>query len=141
MISPFILRFIKVVQLSFSVIGEITEDDRGLHSSPSCSSLPLTWLSRSAKFISLGCAHVPKLLASGRHDSRLAYIVMQLYGPNISVLRRQQPSHRFSMTTTCALGMQMLRAIREVALSLLALVLIPFFPLKDLCARANKITR
>jgi len=60
------------------------------------------------------CAHVPHLVAAGRHEERINYIAMELLGENLSILRRKQASHRFSVITTCALGMQMVRALREV---------------------------
>jgi tau tubulin kinase len=61
-----------------------------------------------------GCKYVPHLLNSGRHEDRVNYIVMDLLGENLSVLRRKQASHHFSLLCTLMLGMQMLRAIKEV---------------------------
>ena len=41
-------------------------------------------------------------------------MVMELLGSNISELRRKQLNQKFSMLTTCKLGVQMLRAIQAV---------------------------
>ena len=41
-------------------------------------------------------------------------MVMELLGDNISELRRKQPGGKFSLLTTCKLGMQMLRALEAV---------------------------
>jgi serine/threonine protein kinase len=60
------------------------------------------------------CRYVPRLLATGRHRDQVNYIVLELLGENLSTLRRRMPEHKFSMVTTALLGMQMLRAIKEV---------------------------
>lgn len=39
---------------------------------------------------------------------------MELLGENLSNLRRQQPTHNFSLLTTLMLARQMLRCLREV---------------------------
>lgn len=61
-----------------------------------------------------GAKFVPHLLASGRHADSVNYMVMELLGDNLSVLRRRQANHRFSLLTTMQLGIQMLRALKEV---------------------------
>jgi len=61
-----------------------------------------------------GAHYVPRLISSGRHNDMVNFIVMELLGENLSVLRRRQPTHKFSKLTTMALGLQMLRAIKEV---------------------------
>jgi len=60
------------------------------------------------------CKYAPQLLNSGRHEDRVNYIVMNLLGENLSNLRRKQTSHRFSLQCTLMLGMQMLRALKEI---------------------------
>eukprot|EP01128_Nolandella_sp_AFSM9_P000619 TRINITY_DN10770_c0_g1_i1.p1 TRINITY_DN10770_c0_g1~~TRINITY_DN10770_c0_g1_i1.p1 ORF type:complete len:386 (-),score=67.45 TRINITY_DN10770_c0_g1_i1:108-1265(-) len=60
------------------------------------------------------CKHAPKLLSSGRHEEEVNYLAMELYGENISTLRRTQATKRFSLLTTCSIAMQMLRALREI---------------------------
>jgi serine/threonine protein kinase len=56
---------------------------------------------------------VVQFITCGRHND-YNYMVMELLGENISELRRKQPGGKFSMLTTCKLGMQMLRAIEAV---------------------------
>lgn len=60
------------------------------------------------------CKYVPRLIACGKHLSKMNYIAMELLGENISNLRRKQSSHTFSLLTTVMLARQMLRCIREV---------------------------
>lgn len=59
------------------------------------------------------CPWVVQFITCGRHND-YNYMVMELLGENISELRRKQPGGKFSMLTTCKLGMQMLRAIEAV---------------------------
>uniref|UniRef100_A0A6B2L871 non-specific serine/threonine protein kinase n=1 Tax=Arcella intermedia TaxID=1963864 RepID=A0A6B2L871_9EUKA len=61
-----------------------------------------------------GCKYVPKILNSGRHEDKVNFIVMDLLGENLSALRRRATNQTFSLLTTLMLGMQMLRAIKEV---------------------------
>jgi len=61
-----------------------------------------------------GCKYVPHVANSGRHEDRINYIVMELLGENLSILRRRQSTHHFSLLSTLMLGMQMLRAVKEV---------------------------
>ncbi|KAJ3370815.1 Tau-tubulin kinase 2 [Allomyces arbusculus] len=42
------------------------------------------------------------------------YMVMSLHGANLSDLRKRQPDHRFSLSTTALLGRQMIAALREL---------------------------
>lgn len=39
---------------------------------------------------------------------------MELLGPNLNDLRRKQPAFTFDIKTTMAIGIYMLRAIREI---------------------------
>jgi serine/threonine protein kinase len=39
---------------------------------------------------------------------------MDLYADNLSSLRRKQPDHRFSLTTTALLAIQTIRSVKEV---------------------------
>jgi len=71
-------------------------------------------LNGESSFVSDRAKYVPKILNSGRHNDMVSYMVLELLGENLSVLRRKQQNHRFSLLTTMALGMQMLRAIKEV---------------------------
>ncbi|KAL6046385.1 Tau-tubulin kinase Asator [Balamuthia mandrillaris] len=59
------------------------------------------------------CPWVVQFITCGRHND-YNYMVMELLGDNISEFRRKQPSQKFSLLTTCKLGMQMLRAIEAV---------------------------
>ncbi|KAL6054012.1 Tau-tubulin kinase Asator like protein [Balamuthia mandrillaris] len=59
------------------------------------------------------CPWVVPYITCGRHGE-YNYMVMELLGDNISELRRKQPGQKFSILTTCKLGMQMLRAIEAV---------------------------
>jgi len=59
------------------------------------------------------CRHVPHIVAAGRHEDKINYIAMELLGENLSVLRRKQSTHRFSIMTTCALGMQVPPSLRR----------------------------
>jgi len=61
-----------------------------------------------------GCKYVSQSLANGRHGNQMDYVVMPLLGDNLGNLRRKAADHRFSLRTTMQLGMQMLRAIKEV---------------------------
>lgn len=49
-------------------------------------------------------------IACGRHHD-FHYMVMDLLGDNLSDLRRKQPGAKFSMMTTCRLGIQMIKAL------------------------------
>eukprot|EP01125_Pyxidicula_operculata_P004186 TRINITY_DN1614_c0_g1_i2.p1 TRINITY_DN1614_c0_g1~~TRINITY_DN1614_c0_g1_i2.p1 ORF type:complete len:331 (+),score=35.13 TRINITY_DN1614_c0_g1_i2:117-1109(+) len=60
------------------------------------------------------CKYVPHLIACGKHEERVNYFAMELLGENLSILRRRQTSHHFSITTTVMLGIQMIRALKEV---------------------------
>ena len=71
----------------------------------------LTTLSNKL-FIS-ACPWVVQFITCGRHND-YNYMVMELLGENISELRRKQPGGKFSLLTTCKLGIQMLRAIEAV---------------------------
>ncbi|KAJ3356868.1 Tau-tubulin kinase 2 [Allomyces javanicus] len=42
------------------------------------------------------------------------YMIMSLHGANLSDLRKRQPDHRFSLSTTALLGRQMIAALREL---------------------------
>jgi len=56
------------------------------------------------------CPFVCRYHQFGRHDD-FYFVVMQLLGENLSVLRKRQPGKRFTIGTTCRLGVQMVRAI------------------------------
>lgn len=56
------------------------------------------------------CPFVCRYQQFGRHEE-FHFVVMELLGENLSVLRKQQPGKRFSVGTTMRLGMQMVRAI------------------------------
>eukprot|EP01087_Luapelamoeba_hula_P019133 TRINITY_DN6297_c0_g1_i3.p1 TRINITY_DN6297_c0_g1~~TRINITY_DN6297_c0_g1_i3.p1 ORF type:complete len:863 (+),score=103.72 TRINITY_DN6297_c0_g1_i3:290-2878(+) len=59
------------------------------------------------------CPWVVQFKTCGRHND-VNYMVMELLGSNLSELRRKQTNQKFSMLTTCKLGVQMLRAIQSV---------------------------
>jgi serine/threonine protein kinase len=61
-----------------------------------------------------GCKYVPRLLSTGRHKDQVNYMIMDLYADNLSSLRRKQPDHRFSLTTTALLAIQTIRSVKEV---------------------------
>jgi len=61
-----------------------------------------------------GCQHIPIVLSSGFHDRQVHYFVMELLGENLSLLRRKQETHAFSLKCTCALAMQMLKGVKQV---------------------------
>ncbi|KAJ3359638.1 Tau-tubulin kinase 2, partial [Allomyces javanicus] len=42
------------------------------------------------------------------------FMVMSLHGANLSDLRKRQPDHRFSLSTTALLGRQMIASLREL---------------------------
>jgi tau tubulin kinase len=67
----------------------------------------------SAHMNALACPWVVQFITCGRHND-YNYMVMELLGENISELRRKQPGTKFSILTTCKLGMQMLRALEAV---------------------------
>ncbi|KRZ60172.1 Tau-tubulin kinase 1 [Trichinella nativa] len=63
------------------------------------------------------------LLSKKKHALRLydqgtvnnsAFIVMQLTGPNLSILRHQMPNHRFSIKTVCFIGIQVVEALEDL---------------------------
>lgn len=56
------------------------------------------------------CPFVCRYQQFGRHEE-FHFVVMELLGENLSVLRKRQPGKRFSIGTTMRLGMQMVRAI------------------------------
>lgn len=56
------------------------------------------------------CPFVCRYQQFGRHEE-FHFVVMELLGENLSVLRKKQPGKRFSVGTTMRLGMQMVRAI------------------------------
>lgn len=56
------------------------------------------------------CPFVCRYQQFGRHEE-FHFVVMELLGENLSVLRKRQPGKRFSVGTTMRLGMQMVRAI------------------------------
>jgi len=56
------------------------------------------------------CPFVCRYQQFGRHDD-FHFVVMELLGENLSVLRKRQPGKKFSVGTTMRLGMQMVRAI------------------------------
>jgi len=63
----------------------------------------------------LSCKYVPHLKSSSiEEDKNINYITMELFGENLSNLRRKQEGTVFSVTTTIMLARQMLRCIREV---------------------------
>ncbi len=49
----------------------------------------------------------------GRTDD-FAFVVMTLVGENLSELRKNQVGQRFSIATTCLIGVQLVEAIRCV---------------------------
>jgi serine/threonine protein kinase len=63
---------------------------------------------------SIGCKYTPKLLDSGKHEGKVNFIVLDLFGDNLATLRRRQRKKRFSLLTTLMLGRQMLRCLKEV---------------------------
>ncbi|KRZ18016.1 Tau-tubulin kinase 1 [Trichinella zimbabwensis] len=63
------------------------------------------------------------LLSDKKHALRLydqgmvnnfAFIVMQLTGPNLSILRQQMPNRRFSIKTVCFIGIQVVEALKDL---------------------------
>lgn len=60
------------------------------------------------------CKYVPKVITSSFQQEKINYIVMELYGENLSNLRRKQRDATFSLTTMCMLGRQILRCLKEV---------------------------
>lgn len=61
-----------------------------------------------------GCKHIPIVLGSGFHDSTIHYMVMELLGDNLSLLRRRQETHAFSLRCTSAIAIQMLKGLKAV---------------------------
>eukprot|EP00658_Telonema_sp_P-2_P082968 TRINITY_DN886_c0_g1_i2.p1 TRINITY_DN886_c0_g1~~TRINITY_DN886_c0_g1_i2.p1 ORF type:complete len:549 (-),score=126.15 TRINITY_DN886_c0_g1_i2:403-2049(-) len=59
------------------------------------------------------CPFVCRYYQFGRHGD-FYFVVMQLLGENLSVLRKRQPGKRFAIGTTCRLGVQMLSAIESM---------------------------
>eukprot|EP00656_Telonema_subtile_P051063 TRINITY_DN6782_c0_g1_i1.p1 TRINITY_DN6782_c0_g1~~TRINITY_DN6782_c0_g1_i1.p1 ORF type:complete len:517 (-),score=113.22 TRINITY_DN6782_c0_g1_i1:54-1604(-) len=59
------------------------------------------------------CPFVCRYHQFGRHED-FYFVVMQLLGENLSVLRKRQPGKRFTIGTTCRLGVQMLSAIENM---------------------------
>lgn len=59
------------------------------------------------------CPFVCRYHQFGRHGD-FYFVVMQLLGENLSVLRKRQPGKRFGIGTTCRLGVQMLSAIENM---------------------------
>jgi len=57
--------------------------------------------------------YLPKILSTGKHEN-LNFFVMPLYGVSIAGIRKKEESNKFSLITSLMLGMQMLRAIREI---------------------------
>lgn len=60
--------------------------------------------------------YVPHLKQSciNQENSKINYIVMELFGENLSNIRRKQQGYLFSLPSTIMLARQMLRCIREV---------------------------
>ncbi|KAJ3371683.1 Tau-tubulin kinase 2 [Allomyces arbusculus] len=70
-----------------------------------------------------GCLYVSHLYGHGvlpAPESAAAdaapqmFMVMSLHGANLSDLRKRQPDHRFSLSTTALLGRQMIASLREL---------------------------
>lgn len=59
------------------------------------------------------CPFVCRYHQFGHHED-FYFVVMQLLGENLSVLRKRQPGKRFTIGTTCRLGVQMLSAIENM---------------------------
>jgi len=52
-----------------------------------------------------GIVHIPRLIASGTEAGK-TYIVMELLGKNLHVLRKESPGSHFSVATTLGIGLQ-----------------------------------
>ena len=59
------------------------------------------------------CPDVARLIELGK-DASCSYLVMTLFGENISELRRMTPTKRFSLRMTALLGLQLVEAIRRM---------------------------
>ncbi|KAJ6236084.1 hypothetical protein M0813_03538 [Anaeramoeba flamelloides] len=57
--------------------------------------------------------YVPRFIYCGR-NVEYNYLIMELLGKNLSVIRRNQPERKFSIATTCRLGIEMLKAIEQM---------------------------
>ncbi|KAL1519552.1 hypothetical protein AB1Y20_023067 [Prymnesium parvum] len=60
-----------------------------------------------------GCPSVARYIELGK-DAGCSYLVMTLFGENLSELRRLTPSKRFSLRTTALLGLQLLNCIHNM---------------------------
>jgi len=63
------------------------------------------------------CPHVTRLLSCGKfrgRDCEWNYMVMDLFGENLSELRKQQEGGRFDVVTTLRIGVRFLSLIEEV---------------------------
>ncbi|TPX62305.1 hypothetical protein PhCBS80983_g00590 [Powellomyces hirtus] len=79
------------------------------------SATPSPWV---ADFIAAGKFAVERSAARGKErgvgGGVYSYLVMRLLGPNLSDIRRTTPTHRFSLTATSHLAVQMLHALETL---------------------------
>ncbi|KNE56783.1 CK1/TTBK protein kinase [Allomyces macrogynus ATCC 38327] len=61
-----------------------------------------------------GVLPVPVESAAPTDTAPQMFMVMSLHGANLSDLRKRQPDHRFSLSTTALLGRQMIASLREL---------------------------